>query len=60
MPELKVLSEKEGKRLLPQQSGIVSIGNKLQIKKSVRDEMLNNISEVLTQARARQINKSDG
>ena len=42
-------------------SGIrVTGGNKFAIKKALRDEMLGNINEVLTQARAVQIKNPDG
>ncbi len=53
----------KGKKLLEKSkdTGIkVSEGNKFKIKKSLRDEMLGNISEVLTQARAIQIKNPDG
>ena len=39
---------------------IVNMGNSFKIKKSLRAEMLDNISEVLTQARAVQIRNPDG
>jgi type II secretion system protein C len=40
--------------------GIQGVGNKYTIKKSVRDQLLSNIGEVLTQARAIQIKNPDG
>jgi len=40
--------------------GIQGVGNKYSIKKSVRDQLLSNIGEVLTQARAIQIKNPDG
>lgn len=40
--------------------GIENKGNAFKIKKSVRDSMIENISEVLTQARAVQIQNPDG
>ncbi len=52
-----------GKKLLQaaQDTGIrVSGDNKFKIKKSLRDSMLSNIGEVLTQARAVQIKNPDG
>lgn len=41
-------------------NGIQGKGNKFSIKKSVRDQLLSNIGEVLTQARAIQIKNPDG
>lgn len=41
-------------------SGITNVGNVFKIKKAVRENMLANISDVLTQARAVQIKNPDG
>lgn len=59
---ISVLSPSEGKKALSdsQDTGILNEGNKFKIKKTLRDEMLTNISEVLTQARAVQIKNPDG
>lgn len=59
---LKILSPMAGKKLLKgqQKGGIKSAGNSLTIPSKVRDQMLSNISEVLTQARAIQITNPDG
>ncbi len=58
---LKILKPKEGKKLLnTQKSGIKNAGDNYKIPSKVREEMLSNISEVLTQARAVQINNPDG
>lgn len=59
---IKVISAKKGKPLLNKykDSRIKNVGNNFKIKKKVRDEMLNNISEVLTQAKAIQIKNPDG
>jgi type II secretion system protein C len=59
---IKVVSRKKGQPLLNKykDSRIKNVGNNFKIKKKVRDEMLSNISEVLTQARAIQIKNPDG
>ncbi|MFT6602736.1 MAG: type II secretory pathway component PulC [Bacteriovoracaceae bacterium] len=58
---LKILKPKEGKKLLnSQKDGIKNAGDNYKIPSKVREEMLSNISEVLTQARAVQINNPDG
>lgn len=58
---LKILKPKDGKKLLnPQKDGIKNAGDSYKIPGKVREEMLSNISEVLTQARAVQINNPDG
>lgn len=58
---LKILKPKDGKKLLNQQKdGIKNAGDSYKIPGKVREEMLSNISEVLTQARAVQINNPDG
>ncbi len=57
-----VLDPKKGKGLIASQNfqGITNKGNSFNIKKSLRNKMLSNISEVLTQARAVQIKNPDG
>jgi type II secretory pathway component PulC len=57
-----LVSKEEGKEIMDSQANtaIKNEGNNFSIKKSLRDEMLNNISEVLTQARAVQIQNPDG
>jgi type II secretory pathway component PulC len=57
-----LVSKEEGKEIMDSQANtaIKNEGNQFSIKKSLRDEMLNNISEVLTQARALQITNPDG
>ena len=59
---LTVLDPNEGDRVMREQSdgSIVNVGNTFKIQKSLRTEMLDNISEVLTQARAIQITNPDG
>ncbi|ATH07516.1 hypothetical protein BIY24_06035 [Halobacteriovorax marinus] len=59
---INVVSASKGKNLLNKykDSRIQNVGNTFKIQKKVRDEMLGNISEVLTQARAIQIKNPDG
>lgn len=60
---IKIVSEpKKAKKILDDAkiSGITQSGNTFKIKKEVRQRMLDNISEVLTQARAIQIKNPDG
>jgi len=59
---IKVVSEKRGKKLLTsnRRDGITQQGNKFKIKNKVREELLSNMSKVLTQARAVQIKNPDG
>lgn len=58
----KIHQPKEGKKLMKSQKrdGITNDGNDYSIKKSIRDEMLTNIDEVLSQAEALQIKNPDG
>lgn len=60
--KISVLSPGAGKAAIKEakDSGIINEGNKYKIKKTLRDDMLNNISEVLTQARAVKIQNPDG
>lgn len=57
-----VRDPQEGKKILQDagETGISNVGNTFKIKKEVRARMLENISEVLTQARAVQIKNPDG
>ncbi|GEM_PF-3179451 len=57
-----VREPKKAKKLIKdaQATGINQVGNTFKIKKEVRARMLENISEVLTQARAIQIKNADG
>lgn len=57
-----IVSEDQGQKLMQSQAdtAIKNEGNNFSIKKSLRDQMLNNISEVLTQAKAVQIQNPDG
>lgn len=60
---IKVVSPSQGRQIINQQqdTGIRNEGNRFTIKKSMRDELLtNNMSEILTQARAVQIKRPDG
>lgn len=62
MSPLEILRPTQGKKLMNSQkkSGIKNAGHSYKIPGKVREEMLTNISEVLTQARAIQINNPDG
>jgi type II secretory pathway component PulC len=59
---LTILNPNAGKKLMDNMNDkdINNQGNTYKIKKSVRDDLLANISEVLTQARAIQIKNPDG
>src|SRR3989339_730384 len=58
----KVLSPQEGKKIIPSKldQGIKNEGNAFVINKKFRDEMLTDMSTVLTQARAVTIKNPDG
>ena len=61
MPKLKILSPKAGKSLFKSMNpNIKNAGNSFKIKRKFRDSMINNMSEVLTQAKAVQITNPDG
>lgn len=57
-----VRDKTKGRQIIEQSkdTGIENIGNKFNIKKAVRQKILSNISEVLTQAKAVQIKNPDG
>jgi type II secretion system protein C len=59
---LSILSPEAGKQILPDElkKNIRNVGNKYYLKTKLRDEMLADIGNVLTQARAVQINNPDG
>jgi type II secretory pathway component PulC len=61
MPKMNVLSSKRGQAMLkitiPE---IKNSGNSFKIKRSFRDKLISNMSEVLTQAKAIQITNPDG
>lgn len=59
---IKVVSEEVGRQIMKnaEPKGIRNEGNSFAIEKGLRDKMLSNISEVLTQARAVQIQNPDG
>jgi type II secretory pathway component PulC len=60
-PPLKILSQKEGRALFKSQNpNIKNVGNNFKIKKTFRESMMNNISEILSQAKAIQITNPDG
>jgi len=60
---MRILDPKKGKKLIDNlalDKGIVNVGNTFKIKNSIREEMLGDISNVLTQARAIQIKNPNG
>jgi type II secretion system protein C len=58
---MKILSAKEGRALFKSNNpNIKNVGNNFKIKKAYRESMMNNISELLTQAKAIQITNPDG
>lgn len=61
MPDLKILSPKAGKSLFKSSNpSIKNVGNTFKIKRAFRDSMINNMSDILTQAKAVQITNPDG
>ena len=60
-PQIKIMSPKAGKSLFKSLNpNIKNVGNNFKIKKTFRDSMITNMSEVLTQAKALQITNPDG
>jgi type II secretory pathway component PulC len=60
-PQIKIMSPKAGKSLFKSMNpNIKNVGNNFKIKKTFRDSMITNMSEVLTQAKALQITNPDG
>lgn len=59
---LSILSPEVGKQIIPDEmkKNIRNVGNKYYLKTTLRDELLADIGNVLTQARAVQINNPDG
>ncbi len=61
MPPLRILSPKAGKSLFKSLNpNIKNVGNNFKIKRTYRDSLMSNMSEVLTQAKAIQITNPDG
>ncbi|MDO9180988.1 MAG: hypothetical protein Q7U04_01205 [Bacteriovorax sp.] len=61
MPNLKIVSAKAGKSLFKSTNpNIKNTGNSFKIKRTFRDSMINNMSDILTQAKAVQITNPDG
>ncbi len=58
--KLKIHSPDKAKELIPTDPNIKVEGNNYKIDKSIRNELLDNITDVLSQARAIQIPNSDG
>lgn len=60
-PPMKILTAKEGRKLFKSSNpNIKNVGNNFKIKKAYRETMMNNVSEILTQAKAIQITNPDG
>ena len=58
---MQILSPKAGRKLFKSTNpSIKNVGNNFKIKRIFRDNMINNMSEVLTQAKAIQITNPDG
>lgn len=61
MPNLTIVSAQKGKALFKSNNpSIKNVGNSFKIKPAFRDQMIANISEVLTQAKAIPITNPDG
>lgn len=61
MPPMQILSPKAGQKLFKSNNpSIKNVGNSFKIKRKFRDQMISNMSEVLTQAKAIQITNPDG
>lgn len=61
MPNLNIVSPQIGKNLFKSMNpNIKNTGNSFKIKRAFRDSMINNMSDVLTQAKAVQITNPDG
>jgi type II secretory pathway component PulC len=61
MPPLRIVSPKAGKSLFKSLNpNIKNNGNNFKIKRTYRDQLMNNMSDVLSQAKAVQITNPDG
>ena len=61
MPPMKIVSPKVGQKMFKSLNpSIKNVGNSFKIKRAFRDNMISNMSEVLTQAKAVQITNPDG
>jgi type II secretory pathway component PulC len=61
LPNLTIYSPQKGKKLLQSTNPMIkNVGNNFKIKKQLRDKLIGNMSEVLTQAKAIQITNPDG
>ena len=58
----EIVSPAKGRKLLAEQKNenVIKVGNTYQIKKELKDNILNNINTILTQARAIEIKNPDG
>lgn len=61
MPNLTIMSPQKGKKFLQSNNPLIkNTGNSFKIKRQLRDKLVSNMSEVLTQAKAVQITNPDG
>jgi|GEM_PF-624327 len=60
MPEIKIHKPSERSKFISSNPNIKNTGNQFKIKKTYRDSLVNNMSEILTQAKAVQITNPDG
>ena len=61
MPNVQIMSKKQAKSFFKSSNPMIkNTGNSFKIKRQFRDKMMSNMSEILTQARAVQINNPDG
>lgn len=61
MPNLKIVSAKVGRSLFKSSNpNIKNVGNSFKIKRAFRDSLMNNMSDILTQAKAVQMTNPDG
>ena len=61
MPNLTIMSAQKGKKFLQSNNPLIkNTGNSFKIKRQLRDKLVSNMSEVLTQAKAVQITNPDG
>lgn len=61
LPPLKIISASKAKKIFSSNNpSIKNVGNSFTIKRQFRDQMINNMSEILTQAKAIQITNPDG
>lgn len=61
MPPMRIISPKAGQKIFKSLNpNIKNVGNSFKIKRAYRDQLMNNMSEILTQAKAVQMTNPDG